>query len=69
MPAKAQKINPDLLKERQKASFKTEELAVWWNGGQKKLENKRFLGKYYGNRGVTVAQSGKMIRDYSRENH
>lgn len=47
MPAKAQKINPDLLKERQKASFKTEELAVWWNGGQKKLENKRFLGKYY----------------------
>lgn len=38
------KINPDLIKERKKCTFNTEELATWWNGGREMLLKKRKLG-------------------------
>lgn len=39
------KVNPDLQKERNKCSFKTEELTNWWYGGAKNVEEKRWKGK------------------------
>lgn len=41
------KINPDLLKERKKCTFNTEELAIWWNGGREMLLRKRKLGNVH----------------------
>lgn len=40
------KINPDLQKERNTATFVPEEFTVWWKGGQKKYEQILALGKY-----------------------
>lgn len=49
MPSEAAKppakINPDLEKERKTCSFSVDELAVWWNGGELKLREKRERGK------------------------
>lgn len=42
---KPAKINPDLEKERKTCSFNVDELAVWWNGGELKLREKRERGK------------------------
>lgn len=49
MPSKSisDKMNPDLVKERQKCSFDVEEFARWWNGGDKKLQEKRDRGKLH----------------------
>lgn len=38
-------VNPDLERERAQCSFKPEELAVWWYGGEEKLRKKRETGK------------------------
>ena len=45
MKASNNKVNPDLAKERAKASFDTTELTYLLHGGQQKTERKRFLGK------------------------
>ena len=45
MKSAATKVNPDLAKEREKASFNTTELTYLLDGGQQKTERKRFLGK------------------------
>ena len=45
MKSYATKVNPDLAKERAKASFDTTELTYLLHGGQQKTERKRFLGK------------------------
>lgn len=39
------KINPDLLREREKCTFDREELATYWIGDKQKLEEKRARGK------------------------
>ena len=48
MKSYATKVNPDLAKERAKASFDTAELTHLLHGGQEKTERKRFLGKIRG---------------------
>lgn len=40
------KVNPDLQKERNKATFNTEEFTIWWSGGRKKYEERKALGKF-----------------------
>lgn len=40
------KINPDLQKERNSATFNTEEFTLWWSGGRKKYEERKALGKF-----------------------
>lgn len=46
MPSKLSKtINPDLLKERKRATFNVEEFTVWWSGGEEKLKERRERGK------------------------
>ena len=45
MKPSTRKINPDLAKERGKASFDTTELTDLLYGGRQKTERKRFLGK------------------------
>ncbi|XP_055374432.1 probable peroxisomal acyl-coenzyme A oxidase 1 [Condylostylus longicornis] len=47
MPENKSKINPDLLRERLKCDFNIEELAAWWNGGYKKLEEKRLRENFF----------------------
>ena len=42
----APKVNPDLDKERKSCSFNVDELAIWWNGGELKLKEKRERGKW-----------------------
>ncbi|EDW72388.1 uncharacterized protein Dwil_GK20899 [Drosophila willistoni] len=39
-------VNPDLQKERDAASFKTEEFAAWWAGGEEKLKFNRDIRTY-----------------------
>ncbi|XP_055916133.1 probable peroxisomal acyl-coenzyme A oxidase 1 [Eupeodes corollae] len=41
MPTKSTKVNPDLVKERQAATFNVEEFASWLYGGEQKLKVKR----------------------------
>lgn len=41
------KINPDLEKERRTCAFNVEELAIWWNGGELKLREKRERGEFH----------------------
>ncbi|XP_065370396.1 probable peroxisomal acyl-coenzyme A oxidase 1 [Calliphora vicina] len=41
------KVNPDLQKERNSASFNTEEFTLWWCGGQKKYEERKSLEKRF----------------------
>lgn len=41
------KVNPDLQKERNSASFNTEEFTLWWCGGRKKYEERKSLGKLW----------------------
>ena len=48
MKSSATKVNPDLAKERAKASFDTTELIYFLHGGQQKTERKRLLGKLSG---------------------
>lgn len=43
MPSKT--VNPDLVRERQKASFNVEEFTIWWHDGETKNEERRALGK------------------------
>lgn len=43
MPANL--VNPDLKKERDKASFNTQEFTDWWVGGKDKYAAKKKLGK------------------------
>lgn len=38
-------VNPDLLKERENASFDVEDFAKWWHGGEENLKFKRFIGE------------------------
>lgn len=40
------KINPDLQKERNTATFNPHEFTIWWKGGQKKYEQHLALGKF-----------------------
>lgn len=40
-----QKMNPDIEVERKNCSFDVNEFSVWWNGGQKKLDDKRSRGR------------------------
>ena len=42
----AQKINPDLQRERNAATIDVEELACLIHGGSKELDRRRKLGKY-----------------------
>lgn len=44
MPSKT--VNPDLAKERQKATFNVEEFTTWWSDGETKKEERRALGKF-----------------------
>lgn len=44
MPANT--VNPDLQREREKATFKTQEFTYWWVGGKNKYEAKKKLGKW-----------------------
>lgn len=44
MKSSSTKVNPDLAKERGKASFNTAELTYLLHGGRQKTERKRFLG-------------------------
>lgn len=39
-------INPDLQKERNAASFNSEDFALWFHGGEEKLKFKRMIGKF-----------------------
>ncbi|XP_005182178.1 probable peroxisomal acyl-coenzyme A oxidase 1 [Musca domestica] len=39
-------VNPDLQKERAKASFNVEDFALWYHGGEEKLKFKRFFESY-----------------------
>lgn len=41
----SQKMNPDIEIERKNCSFNPYEFSVWWNGGEKKLLDKRARGK------------------------
>lgn len=38
-------VNPDLQKERDGASFSSEEFAIWWAGGAEKLKFSRSVSK------------------------
>lgn len=40
------KVNPDLVKERQKATFNVEEFTTWWNDGEDKKLERRALGRW-----------------------
>lgn len=40
-------VNPDLVGERKKCSFKTADFTNWWYGGEKNVEKKRWIGKYF----------------------
>lgn len=40
------KVNPDLQKERNSASFYPEEFTIWWYGGKKKYEERKALGEF-----------------------
>jgi hypothetical protein len=40
-----QKINPDLVEERQKVAFDVQEFSNWYYGGAKNVENLDFMGK------------------------
>lgn len=39
-----QKINKDIKEERDKVTFEIEEFAKWYHGGDRQLQEKRFLG-------------------------
>ncbi|XP_055379777.1 probable peroxisomal acyl-coenzyme A oxidase 1 [Condylostylus longicornis] len=41
------KINPDLEIERKQCSFNIEEMAIWWNGGKEKLNDKRLRDSHF----------------------
>lgn len=41
------KINPDLQKERNSATFNNHEFTLWWCGGQKKYDATKAFGKLY----------------------
>ncbi|XP_019847959.2 probable peroxisomal acyl-coenzyme A oxidase 1 [Bactrocera dorsalis] len=45
MPSNA--VNPDLQREREKASFNTQEFTYWWLGGKEKYEAKKKLEKLF----------------------
>ena len=45
MKPSSSRINPDLARERGKASFDTTELTYLLHGGREKTERKKFLGK------------------------
>ncbi|XP_004530468.1 probable peroxisomal acyl-coenzyme A oxidase 1 [Ceratitis capitata] len=45
MPANT--VNPDLQREREKATFKTQEFTYWWVGGKNKYEAKKKLEKMF----------------------
>ena len=45
MSVSAAKVNPDLARERGKASFNPIELTYLLYGGREKTERKRYLGK------------------------
>lgn len=38
-------VNPDLQKERDAATFNSEEFAAWWAGGEEELKFKRNISK------------------------
>lgn len=40
-------VNPDLQKERNSATFNSEEFTIWWLGGEKKCAEKRALEKIF----------------------
>lgn len=40
------KVNPDIAIERKNCSFDSNEFALWWHGGQKKLNEKRKTGMF-----------------------
>lgn len=44
MPAINKKNNPDIVRERQKATFNVEELTNFLDGGKNKTEERRNLG-------------------------
>lgn len=45
MPAQEIKVNPDLQKERNTATFDPHEFSVFWAGGEAKYKEKKSLGK------------------------
>ena len=47
MKSSTTKTNPDLAREREKASFNPTELTYLLYGGREKTERKRFLGIKY----------------------
>lgn len=49
------KLNKDLQDEREKVSFEVSEFTIWYHGGAKKVEEKRFLGNFCDL--VTIAKS------------
>lgn len=55
MSVSAAKVNPDLARERKKASFNPIELTYYLHGGREKTERKRYLGKIYNNFGTVCA--------------
>lgn len=45
MPAQEIKVNPDLQKERNTATFDPHEFSIFWAGGPEKYKEKKSLGK------------------------
>ncbi|XP_073845453.1 acyl-coenzyme A oxidase 1-like [Musca autumnalis] len=57
-------VNPDLQKERNNASFNSEDFALWWHGGEEKLKFKRFLESYVFD---DMDENSKRFQDLSHE--
>ncbi|XP_061392971.1 probable peroxisomal acyl-coenzyme A oxidase 1 [Musca vetustissima] len=57
-------INPDLQKERNAATFDTEDFAVWWCGGKEKLKFKRYIESYIYD---DMDENSKRFQDLSHE--
>ena len=56
------KVNPDLAKERKKASFNLTELTYLLYGGKHKTERKRFLGNFSSPHNLIVPTVCKDLR-------